>query len=111
MDFDWLELTEVREIIRSLLIFSFAFYLNELILRGLKRFRRPIVVESKWNDVKIIPKHKFSDKWVNLIITDGKRSEVVASCMLKHNEQGQVVLDYEGSEVTHWQYMPSPPEE
>ena len=100
----------------SMIAGSTGFLVCELMTRGLVRFRKPKInrTEWKWNAVKdcAIPIEDYvtTPNISTLLISDGEQVDTMHACTQEYDSKGRRVWGFRKKVITHWAYLPSPPE-
>lgn len=85
-----------------------SFWGCELTMKGLTRFRRPIVTQWEWKDIEkfLIPE---LDRMHKIFVTDGNEVDYAYITAINYNANGKKIWDYDKKVITHWSYFPSAP--
>lgn len=83
----------------------------ELCMRGLVRFRRPIVYKWEWKPIDKFPIPEYDSKnpLAMILVSNGEESYATYIDYLTFNAKGQQLYGFEKMIITHWAYMPSLP--
>lgn len=92
----------------------FQFIVSVVVMALMKRFWQKKIytfISDGWTEISTpIPDIKRDENNWNILITDGRDMETLSKySKLTYDKDGDSVLSFERTKVTHWRYMPGFP--